>query len=477
MLRSGTSADDTTNTAWSPTTSTSNSVGFSAKDSANASQTAHAQVEGDLTSVFTWVPATTGELPPPQISVKEVAKTFVTARVITQWGVFAGGDGTTRAVDNGWDDPVLYPEAGGYTERSGIHLVTLLVQFDSSDNKWKAQLTRHLSAWIHQSGSSYDNDIQAHLTYSVALDTRSVHISSPTIETSYYKHYQFGLPVQEPRVRQPDGSISVDSVANWDWAENCWVGQAQIVSNEVGFVQNKDNLWPNRKWELSEGSGTPFFMSALAMSAQEPVLNPPGSGLFSLNLGGTDPDIHRGSAVIGNTESTLRVTVTDKGNDGAIATNTYRIYWHKPVEQITEVDTHLNVEYTKFKELVTDLPPTGREPEGSPQPPFNVTIEPPPIGFEIGQPIRDPIVYSELAYLGTAGWQGAVGAGFLGSVYSLTSDEFEPVQLPLSNIYGVDSLWANAKEATLNHPGQPPATCRIRRPAEIGCRTYVYYFS
>jgi hypothetical protein len=147
--------------------------------------------------------------------------------------------------------------------------------------------------------------------YEAQPDNRSVHISSPTIDQSYYKHYQFGLPVQDPHVRADDGSISVDSAASWDEIRSDWITVGNL------FTANTPNFQsPTYQWKLS-GDGTPLTIFHETQLAADQATLP-----MSLYLGGETVQFPK--------TNEFKVTVTD--TDGAAGTNTYNVTWRHPYD-------------------------------------------------------------------------------------------------------------------------------------------------
>jgi len=188
--------------------------------------------------------------------------------------------------------------------------------------------------WVNYDGSYYSpfDGLGAYLggevdvSYSAVPDTRSLTISSSTIEPSYYKHYESPYWVPEPHVRQDDGSMTVDSVMKWfapdeSGTAGAWWGGGIFTADAANFTS------PTYEWSV-EG-GVPSSLAAAAINAGTSSVTLPndaytGPTIRGIELGGTA----KGNGFID--QSVFKVKVTD--SDGAVGENTYTVNWHTPYE-------------------------------------------------------------------------------------------------------------------------------------------------
>jgi hypothetical protein len=199
------------------------------------------------------------------------------------------------------------------------------------------------------SGQPIEGVIGIGMGYSAQEDSRSIQISSSTIEDSYYRESgqpaldaQYRLTAPHPPAPPPysiknkrnaDGSMVVDSAATWFDGSSGetpgWYGGGIFTANTPNFSS------PTREWSLTGGVPTTYADAKISAGYQSITLpNDVDGTVFppvvrGIRLGGLqqiDP--------IPDNQSTLTLKVTD--TDGAVGENTYTVNWHKPYENWTK---------------------------------------------------------------------------------------------------------------------------------------------
>ncbi len=158
------------------------------------------------------------------------------------------------------------------------------------------------------SGSLYGNAG----TYFQADLRNHCEISSP-IETSYEKTSNPETQGRDPHVRNPDGSIHVESSASWNHdpqTGGAWIGSTGLFAS------------------------SPFDTTNYSWSGD--AIGDPNSGINNsyalLKVSGAHTDEFP-------KESNAQVTVTDLSGSGSTDSNTYAITWHLPYEKNALVST------------------------------------------------------------------------------------------------------------------------------------------
>lgn len=178
-------------------------------------------------------------------------------------------------------------------------------------------------------------------------DSRRVQITSPTIETSYFKSTNRTLPAARYRggvqpaaddpgpfgishLREDDGSIDTDSVVEWGAPSSLsyWIGRGVFNANTVGFTN------PTYKWSKEGDGGLTSQAQNLSTSSSWDLTGAMGRLRF-----GSTPDMSSGAPQpqadvdTFDKNSTIIVDVIDGPNtDGAKATNKFNVSWHLPSE-------------------------------------------------------------------------------------------------------------------------------------------------
>ena len=163
-------------------------------------------------------------------------------------------------------------------------------------------------------------------------DNREVTISSPPIETSYFKGSVGSQHTngQWPHIRNAAGSMISDSVvvgtATGRWKNGAGTSNS-FSANTPGFTN------PYYLWSKS-GPGTPDSQTAASLGVNQQFL-----ATIPMNLDfGTEPSVTSDpNTVVANNpfplSITVRADVTDGPNtDGAKAANTYAVTYHLPFE-------------------------------------------------------------------------------------------------------------------------------------------------
>lgn len=169
------------------------------------------------------------------------------------------------------------------------------------------------------------------ITADAKQDDREVEISS-AIETSYFKSPDgySGSPIQVQHYRNPDGSISVDSIVfpvNDPWTGQHFIAGHTYYSNASSFT------FPKFAWSVT-GDDTPDSMTT-ANFGRTPD-HPNGFTDLPATLDfGTTWDLTQTKA------SQIQVNVTD--SDGVIGVNTYNVTWHAPAENFKVITLQRDV--------------------------------------------------------------------------------------------------------------------------------------
>jgi hypothetical protein len=312
--------------------------------------------------------------------------------------------------------------------------------------------------------------------YEAQPDNRSVKIVSPTIETSYYKSLTdpvTGLPApaplpneppvfyQAPNKRSADGSMTVDSAAQWLSANNHpntvsttatgyqWFGGGTFSAGDQNFTS------PSYEWEIDPpqfNNGMINIYPKYSNGGRNIEFGPEDfSSLYTMGhyLGGNLDDGPSAKS------TTLTVTVTDAA-DGAVGENTYKIRWHKPLENPFEYRNDDNDPAVKFTKLVSaqaNIPAGGISEKGEASPAISVTLHPVPIGVKIRAVLWNGFLLGSTAYLGANVTIDPVVKAFLGSAFSQIYENPQPIMGP--DQHNTYELWLRAKQSDLDPNYEP----------------------
>ena len=327
----------------------------------------------DCTVTMTWSEDWQGEvLPPPPATA-----TFKVTLGGYADNVFIGGPEVETELDMSSlvrsESIAHFKPVGGTTLADGQHQEqdTLFVRVNDSSNELRMgyrsfliqQATNgqntvtwtapHLKTLVRvkqgtMTQQSYSPNALAVLSFAADNDDRSVTINSANIDPSYsrsmdtshplakYRNQAPPQPFQAPLIgevaagllneRNPNGSMTADSVAVWDGPSDQWMAQGIYQANTINFSGG------SRSWSLSGGDATGTAQDELA-SSQTTINLTPYSGLYyDLNgvmLGGNAGGI----GMMGQTTITLSATDTD----GAQGENTYLVNWHLPYEKLRDL--------------------------------------------------------------------------------------------------------------------------------------------
>lgn len=177
-------------------------------------------------------------------------------------------------------------------------------------------------------------------------DTRSVLISSPTIETSYEKWYATPTspdPIKRPIVPNADGSKWTHSALQWDKTKKKWVANTKFNATISGFslyytgtTGATDFYPPKVEWKY-RGRGSAVLEAQPPKDSLEINWNPTQN--LNLEIDGPDPEnLSRNSLSGFPAQGTVQVKVTDRIKDGAVAENAMLVNWHLPVENIVPLE-------------------------------------------------------------------------------------------------------------------------------------------
>ena len=151
----------------------------------------------------------------------------------------------------------------------------------------------------------------ANASFSVGIDPDPAVTISSEIEDSYYKSEDgdSGFPIQLKHVRNEDGSMDVDSAAQWEdasvYSTQGWhVGNLPLTATPVNFQGTPSYSWSLQG--LSQG-----WLTA-------PTANPTAVSLV-------EPDWKQFPLT-----GTVKVDAID--SDGTDVSNTYTVTWHLPME-------------------------------------------------------------------------------------------------------------------------------------------------
>lgn len=280
------------------------------------------------------------------------APAAVPVKVTSTVGANGGGPSVPTLVDNGFDDPLVFPN------KSGVHLLMLPV------SNGVATFTKAISASF-TGGYMFLGGFGITLT----TDSRSVTILSSSFGAQNY--HRWSTPLFEPHdalgrvenTRNVDGSIIVDSVAAPFDSDSIWFGAgiftADAAPSAVWNTNGASYIPATYKWSLSGGT-------ALGKAANELGAN---KAIIDMNSGiGPDPILptvsKRYGLLLSNSidgadlvkNSTIKVKVTG-GVDRAQGENSYTIRWHKTVEAWEETGTPVTT-YTELLGTLVDYEPT-----------------------------------------------------------------------------------------------------------------------
>jgi hypothetical protein len=298
-------------------------------------------------AVFVWQPSGPNDNPPIEgiLCVKLSTMTYVPASI-----AYGNPAGTLSnlVVNNGFGDTPANNSYGtlySYTAQ-GAHLVQ--TRTDGQTTVKTPFITMHGEAPITgTTDGGGQASAGAYHIYQAERDSRRVWISSD-IEDSYRRtedttqptgKYRFNHPPPGTcslvavtgagllNERNPDGSITVDSVALWDSGADQWMAQGIFTGNQVGFTD------PDFDWTFPEGLvGTP---NDAVVSGDESININPYTGMYfdsnGLMLGG----LRNGSGM--SSSNTIYLKVTDLA-DNTTARNSYTVNWHLPYEKLGDLD-------------------------------------------------------------------------------------------------------------------------------------------
>ncbi len=255
-----------------------------------------------VTATLTWTPSYPGDTsqPPSTVDVLETAHAFDTTR--------GGSPGVTGSADDGLGDAPTYP--GGTSANSvGSHLIHFTVSVGQTSVSLPSC---SLSATLPNTPGTGDTRIPNEgLTYTVAIDTREVLITSSLGQTSHKSTVHFdsnGIALPDPDVPGSGGTTNANSVKIAAGDQETYEYNATVVGS---WAANSSYLW-----HCSQGR-----MNCLS-----------GSGTFTMP---NDPPYYYGALY--KPEDIVRgmehvyIHLTDAG-DGANATNNYYIQWHNLAE-------------------------------------------------------------------------------------------------------------------------------------------------
>jgi len=184
-------------------------------------------------------------------------------------------------------------------------------------------------------------DITASVGYNVAIDTRGVQINS-SIGQTYRKGADTGVSDNEGPVyarvanlRKPDGSITVDVVADWLEAGNVfttcqmeeWYKRPSFAAQISGTWVSPSYAWSSPSGFYDNGRGTDSMTPVPETWVPQSIFGSPCASGF--RLGGIR--FPRKSSDLPKPSSVVTLQVTD--SDGAVGSATYAINWHLPFEE------------------------------------------------------------------------------------------------------------------------------------------------
>ena len=191
---------------------------------------------GTVTPVLTWTPGYVGDTTPAPDHVSVRVIPSAVADDFTYGWYISGG---THETDDGSGDAPVWDSY--YYVSSGSHLARI-------PNPGLATVLYLPAISLHAKASypagSGVNEVGASVSVSVVQDPRSVTISCPQIETSYYKGVDnAGNAIPAVHTRNPDGAIGTDSVVSWNNELGQWtVPTTQFYANAINF-SNPTYLW------------------------------------------------------------------------------------------------------------------------------------------------------------------------------------------------------------------------------------------
>ena len=273
-----------------------------------------------VTPTLTWTPSGPGDtsLPPSTIQVLETANANSSHYMVNPVGV------VTQAAD-GFNDPMTYQTAPVYGAlSSGKHLLSLTIPAGQLSITLP---TRSLSVSLSQTSYLFGGSPGMSVNYSVQLDNRKAWISSQEIDDSYRKGPYDSVHGTDRYLNQPnsDGSISTDTAAAYDlgfYGGFPFYGGNHYTASTSNFSNTAYN-WTITATDLS---GRDFSVAGGNKQTIQAIIS------LGKKLDGFPK------------HSTFKVDVQDS-LDSAIASNTYGVNWHLPVENWT---------------LLTSIPTTNR---------------------------------------------------------------------------------------------------------------------
>lgn len=307
----GTSADGTAygpyTSSWSIPPYYAVKTGNSQPVSVQAGASTEVTNKGTVTYTFTWNGGWLHAPPPAKMWVHETSH--------AEWA--AGGlyGSKTGSEDDGLGgSPITLGNSDGSSagqESSG----SKWEQKDSSGGTFTVTISPSASISLSEpqsipgvpGASPFEAGIADVSTYA-ALNDHTI-ITSP-MDTSY------GIGDNDAptsHVRQPDGSMDVDSVVGWGEPPNSYFGGGQQAWRVSGAPFTATSPF---------GSGSQYLWTASGDGSLDP---PSNTSTVGFSLSDPNPDAFP-------KQSTFTVTVTEPSS-GQTDTNTYKVTWHTPVEK------------------------------------------------------------------------------------------------------------------------------------------------
>lgn len=205
-------------------------------------------------------------------------------------------------------------------------------------------------------------------------------------------------------LRNADGTMTVESAAEWDRLQKAWFGGGTYTANSTGYY------FPSYHWSWS--GGTLMALAASDVTQDRPQIQM-GSG--SKLPSATSGDVNLGGTVDGNsslTSSTATVTVYEPARSETRTDDSYTVNWHRNYENVVEDPATVpGVDPTgkptgSFTYNMVVGAPTGVFPKyntNQENDTVEVWVNPDPMTFYVGLNGNDWTVIGVVATVGTGG--------------------------------------------------------------------------
>lgn len=284
--------------------------------------------EGTRRVKFKWVRNVVNGVPDPDDDPDPVLRVIVYASIESDIfnSTFNNSNDSLITKLQDWSG-LTTPQGSGVLINNINKKILLHIKTNGADEVWLPAIYYGARGTVNANGNSDAFiGIHGHFDQYILFDNREIKIVSPTIEDSYQRHLEFGLPSRIPRVRDETDALIVDTALEWSQVDTVYNPLPEAVYEWTGYTilnaSLKDYANPTCIWEHS-GPGSPTQTPEI-LSVED------FNGPYAVGHTQARFNAKFGQAPTTPLTNSIKVSATD--SDGAIGVNKYTIVWHYPHE-------------------------------------------------------------------------------------------------------------------------------------------------